>query len=109
MSTTTNTTDANILAAARLADGDYRATERRLARFCTEALVACAKELVVPVKFASEPLPTWREPTRDEAMWRICGWANFRRVDDWGVKYRAARAAAEAEFPAAIEALGAAL
>lgn len=106
-----NNTDATaaILSAVRTAHGDFRATMRVTGRWCTEALADCAAALEIPSKFASDPVPTYRTLTRDEAVMRLAGWCSWRRVTEWGEQYRAARAAAEAEFPAALEALGAAL
>jgi hypothetical protein len=101
-------TAAAILTAARTGHGDFRATGRALARFCTEALADVAANTEVPAKFASDGVPTWRTLTRDEAVARLAGWSSWRSVVEWGKRYEAARQAA-AELPAALEALGAAL
>lgn len=97
-----------ILAAARRANGDYRTTCRALARFCTEALADAAADLVVPARYHGG-LPTWRTATRDEAIERLCAWANSDRVREWVVAFERSRQAAISELPAALEQLGAAL
>lgn len=104
-----NTTSTALLSAARRANGDFRATERALARWCTEELRATASYLSVPRKFASEGLPTWREATREECLWLLCGWTNWQRLEDWSASYEAARRAAIAALPQALAELGAAL
>ena len=108
MNTTTNT-DANILAAARQGNGDFHATKRTTARFCTEALADCAAATPVPHKYSSATVPTYRRLTRDEALERLCGWASSERNREWGVAFERSCAAARAEFPTAIAELGAAL
>lgn len=106
---TTQTTAAAIQTAARKGNGDFYATRSSTARFCTEALADAAADLIIPTKYASESVPTWRTLTRDEALERLCGWANWQRNREWGVAFERSRAAAMAEFPAAIESLGAVL
>lgn len=105
----TASTAATILATVRTAHGDFRATAGVTARWCTEELATTAAALEIPAKFASDPVPTWRTLTRDEAVRRLAGWSSWRSVKEWGEQYDLARAAAVAEFPAALEALGAAL
>lgn len=98
-------TDRTILAATLTGVGDFYATRRALARFCTEALASTAAAVEIPAKFASEPVPTWRTLTRDEALFRLCGWCSWRRI----LRDLATMERARAELPAALEALGAAL
>ncbi len=105
----TNNTVANILSAARRADGDYLRSKSTLAKFCTEALADCAAQLEIPARYWSRSLPTWRSLTRDEALERLSAWANWQRQKEWGERFEASCAAARAEFPAALELLGAAL
>lgn len=101
-------TNEKILLAALSANGDYRFTKSALAKWCTEALVDAAESVTVPTKF-SEPLPTWREATRDEAVMFLCGWTHSERLRKWSRAYQASRQAALSALPAALEALGAAL
>lgn len=109
MNTThTETTRSNILTAVRTADGWYDRTRSLTAKWCTEALVDVASSVVVPEKF-NRGLPTYRTATREEALERLCGWASSERIREWGEAFQAARAAALAELPAALEQLGAAL
>lgn len=109
MNTTHSTeTAAAILTAARQGNGDFHATRRTTARFCTEALADAAAALVIPANFASEA-PAWRTLTRDEATFRLCGWVSWRRVQGWGVAFEASRQAAIAAMPEALAELGAAL
>lgn len=88
--------------------GDYRATKSALAKWCTEALVEAAGSVAVPRKF-SEPLPTWRDATRDEALAFLCGWTHSERLRKWSEAYQATRKAALAALPEALAELGAAL
>jgi len=101
-------TDRIILAAALTGEGDFYATRRALARFCTEALASCAAIIEVPAKFASEA-PTWRTLTRDEALFRLCGWTSWCSVLRDVERFERARLAAIAAMPEALERLGAAL
>lgn len=104
----TTITAIAISEAAMSAGGDFYATRKALARFCTEALVDIATEAYVPAKFSSD-FPKYRRATRDEAIERICGWVHHQRILAWGKAFEATRQAAIAELPAALESLGAAL
>lgn len=108
--TNTNLTDTDrtILAASLTGVGDYYATRRALARFCTEALAACAAAIEVPEKFSSE-FPTWRTATRDESIFHLCGWTSWRRMLRDIERFERAHAAAVAAMPEALAELGAAL
>lgn len=109
MNTThTATTRSNILTACRTADGWYKLTVSLTAKWCTEALVDAASAVTVPEKY-NRGLPTYRTATREEALERLCGWTSSERIREWGEAFRAARTAALAELPAALDALGAAL
>lgn len=77
--------------AAMTAGGDFRATARALARFCTEALVDLATEAYVPAKFSSS-FPTYRRATRDEAIERIAGWVSYTKLMQWSDAFTAERA-----------------
>ena len=103
-----STPTENVLLATRRANGDYRYTKSALAKWCTEALVEAAYSVTVPTKF-SEPLPTWRDATRAEALMFLCGWAHAQRLAEWLKEYDAARQAAILALPEALTELGAAL
>jgi hypothetical protein len=115
---TTNLTDMKhttrtaiaIDTAARTGSGDARATERALARFCTESLIDAAESCVAGMsqdhreRFCSS-ITTYTRWTRELAIWTLCGWVSCQRVIEFGETLRAA----SAEFAAAYEAIGAAL
>lgn len=102
--------------AIRTAGGDFYATRRATARFCTEALVDAAEQALSALtldetrKFASTV--TSRKPFRPDRDWAIealCSYMHAMRLREWGAAFERSCAAARAEFPAAYEALGAAL
>jgi hypothetical protein len=98
--------------AARSAQGDYRATERALARFCTEALVGAAESCRAGMTQAqiAQFLPSEsRGIVRDCAVRTLCGWVNCQRLVAWRDAFEATRNAALAEMPQALEMLGGAL
>lgn len=103
-----NITARNVLAAVTAGVGDYAATVRATARFCTEELAAVAGEVEVRAKFAAAP-PTYRPTTRQESVMRLCGWYHDQKIQAWAAAFEASCAAARADFPGALELLGAAL
>jgi hypothetical protein len=104
----TYSTRIKVLLAAEGGHGDYYATKSALAKWCTEALLD-ATTLANPPRNFAEPLPTWRDATREEVLFFLCGWASYEKVRAWGEKYKAAREAAVAALPEALVELGAAL
>jgi hypothetical protein len=112
----TNTTQTlvNISTAVRKGDGWERATTSLLGRFCTEALVDAAQAALSSLttsereRFASS-FSGWVTWTRDAAVRALCAWAHAMRLREWGAAFEASIAAAKAELPAALEALGAVL
>lgn len=115
----TTSTLLAISTATLAADGWYDATVRGLARFATEALRDAAVEALAGMttsereRFASSA--TSYEVTNSDRMRReraieiLCSWAHVMRMRAFSERMERARVAARAEFPAAIEALGAAL
>lgn len=101
-------TDRAILASALTGVGDFYATRRALARFCTEALAACAAVIEIPERFATAT-PSWRALSRDESLSRLCGWTSWRNLQRDMERLERARAAAIAAMPEALAELGAAL
>lgn len=90
-----NTTQAiaAILTAARQGNGDFCATKRTTARFCTEALADCAADLIIPTRYASESVPTWRTLTRDEALFRLAAWSSWLGLERQPGRHPASRLA----------------
>lgn len=118
MTHTTQTLIA-ISTATRKADGWYDRTASALARFNTEALRDAAIAGVAGLstsersKFAAtvssfelDGISTMR---RERAIELLCSWCHAMRMREWSASFERSLAAARAEFPAAIESLGAAL
>jgi hypothetical protein len=103
-------TGIRVLLAVESGGGDFYATKRALAKWRTEALIDAATVAAGPVprKFA-EPLPTYREPTREEVLFFLCGWASYEKLRAWSEAYEVSRQAAIVALPEALEELGAAL
>lgn len=101
--------------AARSTHGDYHAAVRSLARFCTESLAEAAhyaREGMTQAersKFVSSSEFSYGCDRRDIAVRILCGWVSCVQLREWSVAFEASCAAARAEFPAAYEAIGAAL
>lgn len=76
--------------AAMSGGGDYYATVRATARFCTEALVEVATEACVPTKFSSG-FPVYRTATRREAVEKLCGWVSYTNLMAWSDAFTAER------------------
>lgn len=101
--------------ALRAANGDFRATERALARFCTEALVDCAEQALASLtqaetaKFAITVSDRFARHDREWSISALCSYVHAERLRAWGEAFEASCAAARAEFPSAYEAIGAAL
>ena len=97
--------------AAYAGHGDFRATMRATGRFSTEALVAVAEEAIAGMTAAEKakygPTRGGFANARDNAVWTLCSWTHAVRMREWSDAYEKARAAAVAEFPSALEALGA--
>ncbi len=99
-----------ISTAARMGNGDQRATERTTGRFCTEALVDAAISAVSGMTVAQRDRyvsshPTYGTITRERAVATLCGWTSCQNVIEFG----ATLAAARRDFDGALELLGAAL
>lgn len=113
----TNTTQTllAINTAIRTADGWHAATVRNCARFCTESLVDSAEQSLAGLtsderaKFASSLCGQFDRHDRDWAINALCAYTHAMRLREWGAQFTATRAAAQAELPFALEALGAAL
>lgn len=111
---TTNTMLA-IDSAVRTADGWYDATVRATARFCTESLVDSAEQALAGLtvderaKFASSLCGRFDRHDRTWALNALCAYCHAMRLREWSASFVAARTAAIAELPTALEALGASL
>ncbi len=100
----------SVSTAARKGNGDFYATVRSTARFCTAALVDAAESCVAGMtkdqrsRYVSGH-PTYGTVTRDRAVMTLCGWVSHQKVIAFGATLEAALT----EFPAALAELGAVL
>ncbi len=81
----------SISTAARMGNGDQRATERTTARFCTEALVDAAAQAIIGMtrdqrdRYVSGH-PTYGTINRERAVATLCGWTSCQNVIEFGAE-----------------------